>query len=141
MMARYRGGLGRGRRRTAFYSSLLLLALLLLAGCGLFSGEEVLIAIRPENIPLLSNPGDPDLLNTGIPSLDDLNRRWEVEAMLPLYPDVSPDDEIAIQNGLAGVFKLVLPPFTDVDQLIEEYEADAHVAYAEYNEPATAFEK
>ena len=61
--------------------------------------------------------------------------------MLPLYPDVSPDDEIAIQNGLAGVFKLVLPPFTDVDQLIEEYEADAHVAYAEYNEPATAFEK
>lgn len=99
--------------------------------------REVLIAIRPADIPLLRDPRNPDPLNTGIPTLDELNRRWDVVAMTPVYPDIDPADATAAEHGLAGVFKLEVPPLTDIDTLLTAYEADAHIAYAEYNEPAS----
>jgi hypothetical protein len=117
-----------------------LLLLVFASGCSLFSNREVLIGIRSDDVPLLQEPSNPDPLNTGIPSLDELNRKWGIEEMIPVYPDISSDDAIAGQYGLAGVFKLILPPFTDQDEFVKDYEADPHVEYAEYNEPATAFD-
>lgn len=110
-----------------------------LAACGLLPGREVLIAVHPADIPLLRDPGNPNPFDTGIPALDELNRQWDVEAMTPVYPDIDPTDPAAIDHGLAGVFKLVVPRLTDIDALLAAYEADAHIAYAEFNEPVTFF--
>jgi hypothetical protein len=55
--------------------------------------------------------------------------------MAPLFPDVSPDDEAAVRSGLAGIYKLIVPKGTDLKAMIEDYEADPNIAYAELNQP------
>jgi hypothetical protein len=97
--------------------------------------SEILIAIKPEAIPLLNNPEEPDPFHTGIPSLDSLNRKWDVYQMIRVFPDVSPDDETAARYGLAGIFKLVVPKNTDLTAMIQDYQTDQHVDYAEMNQP------
>ena len=115
-----------------------LVGLMALAGCVTDRRQEVLIGISPDGVVLLRDRADPDPVATGIESLDALNREWGVESMVPVYPDVAADDELAAQYGLAGVFKLVLPAQTDVEDLIAAYEADPHIEYAEANAPAEA---
>lgn len=99
------------------------------------SDAEILIAIKSNDIAALTNPGDPNPVNTGIPSLDALNRQWNVKQMTPLYPNLSPDDEVAAKYGLVGVFRLVVPDNTNVTAMIKAYEADPHIEYAEFNAP------
>lgn len=108
-----------------------------LSACTLLPNQDVLIAIRQDDVPMLRDPRDPDPLDTGIPTLDELNRQWDVSAMTPVYPDIDPNDIAALDHGLAGVFKLAVPPLTDIDELLAAYEADTHIEYAEYNEPAS----
>jgi hypothetical protein len=97
--------------------------------------DEILIGLTNNAIPLLIEPKQPDPLNTGISSLDTLNRKWQVQNMVPLFPDVSPDDEAAVRSGLAGIYKLIVPKGTDLKAMIEDYETDPNIAYAELNQP------
>ncbi len=108
-----------------------------LASCGTAqtTSDEILIALKSEAIPLLSEPEEPDPVDTGIPSLDSLNRKWKVSQMVPVFPDVSPDDEIAARYGLVGIYKLAVPGGTDLDAMIQGYQDDSHIAYAELNQP------
>lgn len=95
----------------------------------------MLIALKPEAILLLNKPEAPNPLDTGIPSLDALNLKWNVHQMVRVFADVSPEDDAAVRYGLAGVFKLVVPRGTDLDDLIQDYDADTHIDYAEPNQP------
>lgn len=108
----------------------------LLASCygGQTTSDEILIALKPESISLLAKPEEPDPIRTGIPSLDSLNRRWNVQRMVRVFPDVSPEDEVAIRYGLAGIYKLVVPRGTDLALMIKDYQADPNIAYAELNQ-------
>lgn len=99
------------------------------------SRSEILIGLTVEAAPLIFQPKQPDPANTGIPSLDALNQKWQVQQMIPLFPDVSPNDAAAVRHGLAGIYKLVVPKGTDLNAMIQEYEADPNVAYAEVNKP------
>lgn len=99
------------------------------------TNDEILIAHKPEAIPLLNKPEEPDPLDTGIPSLDTLSRKWNVRRMVRVFPDISPDDEVAGRYGLAGIYKLVVPRGTDLAEMIRDYEADPHIDYAELNQP------
>ncbi len=99
------------------------------------TSSEILIALKPEAIPLLIHPEEPDPFNTGIPSLDSLNRKWGVRQMIRVFPDISPDDEAAARYGLAGIYKLVVPRNTDLAAMIQDYRSDPHIDYAELNQP------
>ncbi|MCS7290598.1 MAG: hypothetical protein NZ699_15825 [Roseiflexus sp.] len=113
-----------------------LLALMLgVLACSSASGQEILIGLTPSSALLLQNPTQPDPLNTGIPSLDALNKKWRVQRMIPLFPNVPPDDAAAIRHGLAGVYKLEVPPGTNLYVMMREYENDPNVSYAELNKP------
>jgi hypothetical protein len=96
---------------------------------------EILIALRLEAISLLSEPQEPEPMHTGIPSLDALNRKWKVSRMVPVFPNVSQDDEVAARYGLLGIYKLLVPIETDLAAMIRDYRADPHVDYAELNQP------
>ena len=74
-------------------------------------------------------------MDTGIPSLDTLNRKWNVRRMVRVFPDVSPDDEAAARHGLTDIYKLLVPKGTDLAEMIRDYEADPHIDYAELNQP------
>mgnify|MGYP000193816424 FL=1 len=116
---------------------LALVCLFQLSACSLLPNREVLMALHTADVALLHDPNNVDPLDTGIPSLDELNQHWNVDAMVPVYPDVDVTDELALEHGLVGTFKLVVPPLTDIEELIAAYEADPHVEYAEYNEPVS----
>lgn len=107
----------------------------LLASCATSrnTGSEILIALKAEAIPLLSQPQEPDPTQTGIPSLDSLNCKWNVHRMVRVFPDVSPDDKAAARHGLAGTYKLLVPEGTDLGAMIRDYQADPHIDYAEPN--------
>lgn len=96
--------------------------------------NAILIGIKTESIAMLKNPQLPDPKDTGIASLDALNVKWNVKAMTPVF-DVSLTDEAAVKAGLAGVYKLVVPTNTNLANMIEDYQADSHVEYAELNAP------
>jgi hypothetical protein len=95
---------------------------------------EILIGLKPEAVPALLNRQGPDPFNTGLASLDALNRTWDVQQMEPLFPDLSPDDEVAARQGLTGIFKLVVPAETNLDSMIAAYRSDPNVDYAELNQ-------
>ena len=116
----------------------ILIGMICLTACNSSSeaNEEILIGIEPDDIPLLVDTAEPDPTQTGISSLDVLNETWQVKQMIPLYPDIAPDEEIAARYGLIGVFKLVVPANTDLEQMIAAYTADSHVQYAELNKSA-----
>lgn len=99
------------------------------------TSSEILIALKPEAIPLLSHPEEPDPFNTGITSLDALNRKWKVQQMVRVFPDVSPDDEAAARYGLAGIYRLVVAGRADVAAMIQGYQSDPYIDYAEPNHP------
>lgn len=95
---------------------------------------EILIGLEPEAVLLLHHGGELDPFDTGIPSLDSLNRKWNVQRMIPVFPAVSPDDEAAIRHGLGGIYKLVVPSNTDLKAIVQDYPSDPNVEYAELNE-------
>jgi len=99
------------------------------------TGSEILIALKPEAISLLIQPQEPDPMHTGIPTLDALNRKWNVRRMVRVFPYVSPDDEAAARYGLAGIYKLVVPRATNLTAMVRDYRADPHIDYAELNQP------
>jgi hypothetical protein len=99
------------------------------------ASDEILIALRPEAIPLLIRPEDPDPEDTGIPSIDSLNLKWHVRQMVRVFNDVSQEDEAAVRYGLAGVYRLVLPTGTDLVRAQQDYETDPYIDYAEPNQP------
>lgn len=103
-----------------------------LAGCRGQGESAILIGIKPEALAALKNPQAPDPHDTGIASLDALNVKWGVKAMTRVF-DISPDDEVAVKAGLAGVYKLVASPGTNLTNMVRDYQADAHIAYAEVN--------
>lgn len=55
--------------------------------------------------------------------------------MTPLFPNVSLDDAAAVRNGLAGIYKLEVPPGTNLYAMMREYEKDPNILYAELNAP------
>jgi hypothetical protein len=69
----------------------------------------------------------------GIISLDQLNRKYAVQQISPVFADFSLTDPVAAQYGLAGVFKLTVPLGTDIFAMIAEYQKDPAIAYAEPN--------
>ncbi len=114
----------------------LLCLLALLAGCRSPdpSDSAILIGLKAEAVAALKNPHAPDPRDTGIASLDALNAKWNVKSMTRVF-DVSPTDQAAAKAGLAGVYKLVVPFGVNLATMIEDYQADSHVEYAELNAP------
>ena len=103
---------------------------------GLTGGhDEVLIGLTNDAARFVIEPQQPNPFNTGLPSLDALNRKWQVQRMTPVFPDVSPNDAAAVRHGLAGVYKLAVPRGTNLRAMIREYQSDPNVAYAEINTP------
>jgi hypothetical protein len=95
---------------------------------------EILVGLTNQAAPLIQHRQQPDPLNTGVPSLDALNKKWQVQEMSALFPDLSPDDQTALQHGLLGMYKLVVPKKTNLQAMIRDYETDANVVYAEINQ-------
>lgn len=93
---------------------------------------ELLIGLEPGSIPLVDESSMPAGL-TGIPSVDALNRKYNVYKVERLFPDLVAEDTVAKNHGLAGVLKLIVPQQTDISTMAREYQGDAHVEYAEPN--------
>lgn len=93
---------------------------------------EILIGLRSEAIPFLVD-SYLHIGMTGISSLDILNRKYGVQKLERLFPDIEPGDYDAIEEGLDGIFKVVMPKETDLIAMISDYEADPHIEYAEGN--------
>lgn len=112
------------------------LSLMLLLSCAASrrTAGEILIGLKPDAILLMDDTKDPDPLRTGISSLDSLNRKWKVNAMTPVFPDVSADDKVATRHGLAGVYRLSVSDGTNLATMVQDYSSDPHVAYAEFNQ-------
>jgi hypothetical protein len=55
--------------------------------------------------------------------------------MVRVFPEISPDDEVAARHGLAGIYKLLVPEGTDLTAMLQDYKADPHIDYAEPNQP------
>lgn len=91
---------------------------------------EILIGLKTEAIPLLRDQDPFDPTNTGILSLDALNTKYGVQAMIPVFPGLE-EDETAVKAGLSRVFKLVVSKDIDVQSMAREYANDPHIEYAE----------
>lgn len=99
---------------------------------GSFVPNEILIGLRPEAVQHVAGQMlKPD--QTGITSLDSLNRKYAVQQISSVFTQFNPSDPIAVQYGLAGVFKLTVPIGTDIFAMISEYQRDPVIAYAEPN--------
>ncbi len=98
------------------------------------TSSEILIALKPEAISNLNRPEQPDPLDTGIPSLDSLNRKWGVYQMIRVFSGISPDDELADRYGLTGIYRLVILGDADLAAMIRDYQSDPHIDYAELNQ-------
>ncbi|MGC8787003.1 MAG: subtilase family N-terminal domain-containing protein [Anaerolineae bacterium] len=129
----------KGRGKMALGTVVIVLSVLLVS-CSMVqrTSGEILIALKPEAITLLKEPQNPDPANTGISSLDSLNKKWDVRKMIPLFPKVPADDETATRYGLAGIYKLVVPGITDLASMVQEYRANPYIEYAEINQPYEA---
>jgi subtilisin family serine protease len=99
---------------------------------GSFIPDQILIGLKPGLAPANLAPQMTGG-KLGIASLDSLNQRHRVQQVSALFNDIEPGDLIAARLGLNGVFKLTLPPGTDIFAAIAEYQADPSVAYAEPN--------
>ncbi len=99
---------------------------------GSFVPNEILIGLKSEVVQHVAGQRvRPD--QTGVTSLDLLNRRYAVQQISPVFTQFNPSDPIAVQYGLAGVFKLTVPVGTDIFAMIAEYQRDPTIAYAEPN--------
>lgn len=114
----------------------LLAVILVLTSCSQLrtTSGEILIALKPEAVSLLNQPQEPDPMHTGIPSLDLLNRKWQVHRMVKVFSEVSPGDELATRYGLAGIYKLVVPRGTNLAAMVRDYRGDPNIEYAEINQ-------
>jgi len=99
---------------------------------GSFIPTEILIGLKPE---LAQRVADQRVTpsQTGIASLDGLNRKYTVQQISPVFTHLNLGDPIAIRYGLAGVFRLTVPAGTDIFAMIAEYQGDPAIAYAEPN--------
>lgn len=99
---------------------------------GAFVPNEILIGLKPEVVQNLAGqrrfPGQ-----IGVASLDQLNQKYSIQQISPVFTQIDPTDPIAIKYGLAGVFKLTVPAGTDIFTVMSEYRKDPAVAYAEPN--------
>lgn len=118
-----------------FFLVLIVCSLLISCGAQESRNNEIIIGVTTDSYSLLVQPRQPDPFNTGIPSLDDLNRKWNIQHMTSLFPDVSPEDEEAARHGLLGVYKLVVKDGTNLEKMITDYEVDPNIEYAEFNQP------
>ncbi len=69
--------------------------------------------------------------DTGLVSVNRLNRRFGVQRIEPVFTTLQPQN--ADDYGLNRVYKLVVPPQTDLDAMLAAYQADPNVEYAEPN--------
>jgi len=69
--------------------------------------------------------------DTGLASVNRLNRRFGVQRMEPVFTTLQPQSTDGY--GLSRVYKLVVPPQTDLDAMLAAYQADSNVEYAEPN--------
>lgn len=113
------------------------LAALMLIACGANASptDEILIGIKVQYLGMLDEPRYLEPSRTGIVSIDSLNEKWNVQEMVPLFPDISPDDKVAARYGLAGLFRLIVPADTNLREMIGDYEADTHIDFVEMNKP------
>jgi len=104
---------------------------------GAFVPNEILIGLKPEAVSQLTQPDTRSdavgVASLGIASLDRLSRRYHVQAIVPLFDEISPADQIAQNYGLDGIYKVVVPMGVDIFAMIADYSADPAVAYAEPN--------
>jgi hypothetical protein len=99
---------------------------------GSFVPNEILVGLWPDAIRQLDKkPLIPS--QTGISSLDQLNQRYGVQMVTPLFTGIAAHDTVAERHGLEGIFKLRVPAGTDIFAMIAEYQLDPAVAYAEPN--------
>lgn len=99
---------------------------------GSFVPNEILIGLRSEVVQSLAGQKMTPS-QTGIASLDQLNQRYAVQQISPVFTQVDLVDSIITQYELAGVFKLTVPAGTDIFAMIAEYQRDPAIAYAEPN--------
>ncbi|MEW5989205.1 MAG: S8 family serine peptidase, partial [Chloroflexota bacterium] len=66
-----------------------------------------------------------------LPSLAQLNQRYQVTAVGRLFPEAAAQDTVAVRYGLPNVFRLTAPATTDIWGMAAAYTADPHVIYAE----------
>lgn len=103
---------------------------------GGFVPNEILIGIRPERLQDMNDLGRESYIS----SLDLLNIKYDVEQVEPLFRSLKATDTLAVKHNLAGIYKLTVPPGTDLFAMISDYQKDAAVAYAEPNRIYTAFD-
>jgi len=99
---------------------------------GSFVPNEILIGLKPEIIERVAGRRLSPT-QTGIASLDRLNRKYAVQQISPVFTHINLADPIAVKYGLAGIFKLTVPTGTDIFAMIAEYQRDPAIAYAEPN--------
>jgi len=95
------------------------------------SPTVLIITLTPSARARLIRPDAPDPTNTGLPSLDRLNRAWRVTRMTPVFPDVDPADPVAQRHGLTAVYRLTAAPLPLPRMMARAYAADPHVASVE----------
>ncbi|KYK21595.1 hypothetical protein AYK21_00645 [Thermoplasmatales archaeon SG8-52-2] len=124
---------------------ILIIAILVLACCfPIISGDvnrkiinqtnsEKYEFVTGEFIVKLKSDLDIDILNsfdscskTGISSIDELNEKYNVESIEPLF-------ESKNDNFLKNIFKFKVPNSSDILSIIEDFRLDTNVVYAEPN--------
>jgi hypothetical protein len=99
---------------------------------GSFVPNEILIGLKPEVLAHLTEQRL-SASQTGIASLDRLSRKYAVQEIVPVFKHLSVADPAARRHGLDGILKLTVPAGTDIFAMIEEYQTDPAIAYAEPN--------
>jgi thermitase len=103
------------------------------AFAGAFVLNEILIGLKTD-VAIQAVRSDVGVMSTlGISSLDILNRQFNVQAIEPLFDQVSLADTTASQYGLDRIYKLEVPAGTDIFTMIAAYANDPAIAYAEPN--------
>jgi subtilisin family serine protease len=65
---------------------------------------------------------------TGIPTIDEMNRRWQVQEIKKVILDPNPDD-IAKRMGLDLLYLFTFPKATDIGPIMAVYQASRYVKY------------
>jgi len=95
--------------------------------------DEVLISVKPGYLPSMRLQ-DLRPTHTGLPALDRVNRTLQVQSLEPLIrPGIGALEGQAASGALARVFRVKLPPGTELEGVLRFYRQQEFIEYAEPN--------
>lgn len=102
----------------------------------LYVPGEIIIKFSTTITPSIRKSKD-NIVRSGIASIDELNTKYTITAMEPVFKNLNNNDEISKQ--MSHVFKLTTSTEKDIFSVVQAYQNDPNIVYAQPNYIMSAY--